>query len=179
MKMHKLHIGLIGCGTVGSGVVKLLTERKNFFRDKFGVELIIRKICDRDLRSRKIPRRYKNTFTRNFREVLSDPSVDVVVELIGGLHPAEEIMFGALKNNKHVVTANKELLAREGQKLFSEAIKRRRNIYFEAAVCAGIPLISSITEGLAGNRFNGLYGIINGTCNFILSEMANDRCSFA
>ena len=179
MKMHKLHIGLIGCGTVGSGVVKLLTERKNFFRDKFGVELIIRKICDRDLRSRKIPRRYKNTFTRNFREVLSDPSVDVVVELIGGLHPAKEIMFGALKNNKHVVTANKELLAHEGKELFREAKRRNREIYFEASVGAGMPIINSITQGLAGNRFNGLYGIINGTSNFILSEMTKNQCTFA
>ena len=177
--MKKLNLGLIGYGVVGSGVVKILNERKNFIKKKFNAELNIKTICDRSIHKKKVPGSRKILLTTSYRKVIEDKDIDVVIELIGGLDPAEQIMFGALKNGKHVVTANKELLAHKGKELFSEAIKRRRNIYFEAAVCAGIPLISSITEGLAGNRFNGLYGIINGTCNFILSEMANDRCSFA
>ncbi len=176
--MNKLYVGLIGYGIVGSGVVKLLKERKNFIARKFDTEFIVKKICDRSIHEKKIGSVNKASLTTDFRDVVNDKDINIVIELIGGMNPAEEIMLSALKNGKHVITANKELLARKGKQLFEEAKKRHRDIYFEASVGAGIPIINSITEGLAGNKFNGVYGIINGTSNFILSEMTKNNCTF-
>lgn len=177
--MNKLNVGLIGFGVVGSGVVKFLTERKKFIARKFDTEFVIKKICDRNIRAINRTGLSKSTvFTTDYNNVINDSEIDVVVELIGGLKPAEEIMMTSLRNGKHVVTANKELLAHKGKELFTEAKKRHRDIYFEASVGAGIPIIKSIAEGLAGNKFNGVYGIINGTSNFILSEMTKNECTF-
>ncbi len=176
--MAKLNIGLIGYGVVGSGVIKLLTERKNFIKQKFNTEFVFKKVCDRSIRYKRIPGLKRNILTTNYRDVINDPEIDVVIELIGGMNPAKEIILSALKSGKHVVTANKEVLAHYGKELFKEALKRNRDIYFEASVGAGIPIIKSITEGLAGNKFSGLYGIINGTSNFILSEMTKTGCTF-
>ncbi|MFA5060296.1 MAG: homoserine dehydrogenase [Candidatus Omnitrophota bacterium] len=177
--MNKLNVGLIGFGVVGSGVVKFLTERKKFIARKFDTEFVIKKICDRNIRAINRTGLSKSTvFTTDYNNVINDSEIDVVVELIGGLKPAEEIMMTSLRNGKHVVTANKELLAHKGKELFTEGKERHRDIYFEASVGAGIPIIKSIAEGLAGNKFNGVYGIINGTSNFILSEMTKNECTF-
>lgn len=177
--MAKLNVGLIGYGVVGSGVVKLLQMRKNFIKRKFNTEFVFKKVCDRTIHGKQASGLKKSVFTTNYKDVINDPEIDVIVELIGGMNPAEEIILGALKNGKHVVTANKELLAQKGKQLFFEALRRNRDLYFEASVGAGIPIIKSITEGLAGNKFNGVYGIINGTCNFILTEMTKTDCTFA
>ncbi|HOW36331.1 MAG TPA: homoserine dehydrogenase [Candidatus Omnitrophota bacterium] len=176
--MNRLNVGLIGFGTVGSGVIKFLHERRNYIKNKFNTEFSVKKVCDLYIKEQKSPLLRGIARTTNFHDVINDPEIDVVIELIGGMHPAYEIVLGALKNKKHVITANKELLANEGKKLFRAALRNNRDIYFETSVGAGIPLIKSITEGLAGNKFNGLYGIINGTSNFILSEMAKSNCSF-
>ena len=176
--MIKINLGLIGYGVVGSGVVRLLSERKNFIKQKFNIEFTFKKICDRNIRQKKTLGIKKSVLTTNYRDVITDKDIDVVIELIGGMNPAEDIILGALKNGKHVVTANKEVLAHRGKQLFKEALKRNRDIFFEASVGAGIPIIKSITEGLAGNKFSGLYGIINGTSNFILSEMTKTGCTF-
>lgn len=176
--MAKLNIGLIGYGVVGSGVIKFLSERRNFIRRKFNTEFIVKKVCDRDITNKKTTGLKKAILTTNFKDVIEDKEIDVVIELIGGKQPAEEIILGALKNGKHVITANKEVLANSGRKIFREALARNKEIYFEASVGAGIPIIKSITEGLAGNKFNGLYGIINGTSNFILTEMTKTACTF-
>ncbi len=177
--MAKLNIGIIGYGVVGSGVVKLLRERRNFIKRKFNTEFVIKRLCDRSIHDKKTPGLKKTILTTDYRDIINDPEIDAVVELIGGMDPAEKIAFGALKSGKHYVTANKELLASKGQALFREARQRNREIYFESTVGAGIPIINSINTGLAGNKFNGLYGIINGTSNFILSEMAKSDCTFA
>lgn len=176
--MKKLNLGLIGLGVVGSGVLRLLYERKKFIKKKFGVEFVIRKICDRSIHAKPNFGLSKDNLTTDYRKVISDKDIEVIIELIGGLHPAEEILRGALSNGKHVVTANKELLAQKGRELFVQAMRQNRDIYFEASVGAGIPIIKSIREGLAGNKFLGLYGIINGTSNFILTEMAKINCAF-
>ena len=176
--MAKLSVGLIGYGVVGSGVIKILSERKNFLKKKFNIEFDIKKVCDRSIRRKKTTGLRKAVLTTNYKDVINDPDIGVVIELIGGLQPAEEIILGALRNGKHVITANKEVLAHRGKILFREALRRNREILFEASVGAGIPIVKSISEGLAGNKFNGLYGIINGTSNFILSEMAREGCTF-
>lgn len=176
--MKKINVGLIGYGVVGSGVVRLLRERRDYIKRKFGVELIVKSICDRNINKKKSSILKNYHLTTDYQDIIHDPRIQIVVELIGGVSPADQIVRGALNNKKHVVTANKKLLALQGRELFKLARKQKRDIYFEASVGAGIPIIKSITEGLAGNKFNGLYGIINGTSNFILSEMAKTECSF-
>ena len=177
--MNKLNLGFVGYGNVGQGIIKLLKIRENFIRNKFNTEFNIKAIVDRSIHSKNTRGLTNTLLTTDINQVINDPQIDVIVELIGGMHPAHEITMNALKSGKHVVTANKELLARCGEELFQEAKKRNRSIYFESSVGAGVPIIKTITEGLAGNKFNRIYGIINGTCNFILSEMTKNNWTFS
>lgn len=173
-----MNIGLIGFGNVGSGVVKILREKKNFLAEKIGVEINIKKICDKDILSKRNVSIDKGLLTSKASEIIDDPQIDIVVELIGGINPAKEFISGALKSGKNVVTANKALLAQNGKELFALARDRGKNIYFEASVGAGIPIIKSLREGLVANRFNNIFGIVNGTSNFVLSEMSANNRSF-
>ncbi len=177
--MNRLNIGLIGYGTVGQGVIKMLRTRENFIRNKFNTEFTIKAICDRSIHQKNTRGLAKTNLTTNYLEVINDPEINVVIELVGGMHPSYEIIGGALRSGKHVVTANKELLAQKGEELFTEAKKKNKAIYFESSVGAGVPIIKMITEGLAGNKFNAIYGIINGTCNFILTEMTKNNWTFS
>ncbi len=177
--MNKLNIGLIGYGVVGQGVVKFLRNRENFLRNKFNTEFELKIICDRSIHKKSTRGLGKTMLTTNYEDVITRPDVDVVVELIGGISPAKEIAVGALNAGKHIITANKALLAQHGEELFRLAKAKDRNIYFESSVGAGTPIIKTITEGVAGNKFNGFYGIINGTCNYILTEMTKTHCTFS
>ncbi|MDP8212218.1 MAG: homoserine dehydrogenase, partial [Candidatus Zapsychrus exili] len=177
--MNKINIGLIGYGIVGSGVVKLLAKRKNYIKNRFKAEFVVSKICDIAISKRNTKGFKKTSLTTKFNDIVDDPKIDVVIELIGGLNPAKEIIVRALQNKKHVITANKALISSFGKELFQLAKKQNCHLYFESSVGAGIPIIKSITEGVVGNKFNGIYGIINGTCNFILSEMSKNRYTFA
>ena len=176
--MKKINVGLIGFGNVGSGVVRILKERKRLLLEKTGSEIVIKKICDKDLASRRGISVDKGLLTSDCGQILNDPQIDVVVELIGGIHPAKEFISQALKKGKHVVTANKALLAEEGKELFALARDCGKSIYFEASVGAGIPIIKSLREGLVANTFDSVYGIVNGTSNYVLSKMSQDNCSF-
>jgi homoserine dehydrogenase len=176
--MKKINLGLIGFGNVGSGVVKVLRDRKTFLADRLGLEINIKKICDKDIVSKRNVSVDKKILTKNVLEVINDPHIDIVVELMGGIHPAKEYITGALKKGKNIVTANKALLAQEGKELFAEAADRGKSIYFEASVAAGIPIIKSLREGLVANRFKSIFGILNGTSNFILSQMSHNNCAF-
>ncbi|MFC1674706.1 homoserine dehydrogenase [Candidatus Omnitrophota bacterium] len=176
--MKKINVGLIGLGNVGRGVVKILADKRRLLTDKIGMEINIKKICDKDLSARRGLPAGKCVFVKNPTQVLNDPQIDIVVELIGGIHPAKEYIGLALKNGKSVVTANKALLSREGKELFKLAEERGKNIYFESSVGAGIPIIKSLREGLVANRFNSIFGIVNGTSNFMLSQMSNRNCAF-
>jgi len=176
--MGKVNLGLIGFGHVGSGVVKILREKKSFLTEKIGIEINIKKICDKDIHSRRLVTIDKPLLTKDAYEIINDPHIDIVVELIGGIHPAKEYIFDALKKGKNVVTANKALLAQQGHELFVQAMDRGKNIYFEASVGAGIPIIKMLREGLVANRFNSIFGILNGTSNFILSEMSSNNRTF-
>lgn len=177
--MKSINLGLIGLGTVGSGVVKILREKRAFLAEKIGLQINIKKICDKDLVSKRGVSLEKGILTRDAYEVIDDPQIDILVELIGGIHPAQEYIGAALNKGKNIVTANKALLAQEGQSLFTLSRDRGKSIYFEASVGAGIPIIKSLREGLVANKFNSIFGILNGTSNFILSRMSSDGCSFA
>ncbi len=178
-KINDINIGIIGYGVVGSGVVKILKSRRKALRERFKKDFVIKTICDRSI-NKKLPQGLESTLlTTDINAVLNDPEIHVVVELIGGMNPAKEIVLRSLRQGQHVVTANKELIANCGQELFKEANAHNRTIFYESSVMAGIPIIRMLTEGLAGNKFNGLFGIINGTSNYILSEMAKSHISFA
>ncbi len=177
--MNKINIGLVGYGIVGSGVVKFLSKRKSYIKNKFHTEFVIRTLCDLRLPKKNTRGLSKTRLTKKIQDVLDDPKIDIVIELIGGLHPAKEIVVKALKRGKHVITANKALIASSGKELFRLAKKQKRHLYFESSVGAGTPIIKSITEGVVGNKFSSIYGIINGTCNYILSEMTQKNYSFA
>ena len=176
--MHRIQVGLIGYGTVGSGVIQFLNRRKNFIKNRFHTEFVLKTLCDRSLQNKNTTGLEKTYLTSNFQEVLDDPKIDVVIELIGGMDIAKKIVAGALKRGKHVITANKELIANNGKELFQLAKKYKAQLYFESSVGAGIPIIKTITEGIVGNKFSSLYGIINGTCNFILTEMTQHNRTF-
>lgn len=176
--MKRINIGLVGFGNIGSGVVKILRDRKALLCEKTGLDINIKKICDQDITSRRNVSAPKDILTRDVKDIINDPQIDILVELIGGIHPAKEFILEALKKGKNVVTANKALLASSGQELFTEAHDRGKSIYFEASVGAGIPIIKSLREGLVANRFDSIYGILNGTSNYILSSMSKNNCSF-
>jgi len=169
--MDKVNVGLIGLGTVGSGVAKMLLSRRQFLARRAGIPLSLRRVCVRHSRRTRVgvdPR----LIIGSPREILQDPEIQIVVELMGGIHPAKEIVLQAIAAGKSVVTANKALLAHHGEELFKAAARKGVDLYFEASVAAGIPIIKSLREALIGNDVEVLYGILNGTTNFILTEMA-------
>jgi len=176
--MRIVKIGLMGWGTVGCGVVRALRENAGVIRDRLGAELELAKVADLDLETERPEPVARELLTRRAEDVLEDPDIDIVVELIGGLEPAGSFILKALENGKHVVTANKALLAHRGNELFRKALEQGRSIRFEAAVAGGIPLIKSLREGLAGNRIDTLFGILNGTANYILTRMTEAGLSF-
>jgi homoserine dehydrogenase len=176
--MKKVNIGLIGFGTVGSGVYSLLEKNSALIKDRSGIDINIKCICD--IRADELKRKIKNTqITKNWKEIINDPDIDTIVELIGGLEPAKSIVIEALRKGKNVVTANKKLLAEEGDAIFELQKNSKGNLYFEASVCGGIPCIQALRDGLVGNRVDLIMGILNGTTNFILTRMEDDRLSFA
>jgi len=177
--MKKINIGIIGFGNVGSGVVKILQQRKTLLAQKIAIEITVKKICDKDIARKREVKVDRPLLTANADEIINDPQIDIIVEVMGGINPAKEYILSALKKGKHVVTANKALLAEHGRELFAEAAERGKNIYFEASVGAGIPIIKSIKEGLVANKFNSIFGIVNGTSNFVLTQMSKENCSFA
>ena len=176
--MERIDIGLVGFGTVGSGVVKVLKSRASLLKKKLGAKINLKKICDVNLRRKRIVQVNSSLLTRDVKQILDDPQIKIVVELIGGIHPAKEIIIQALKNKKHVVTANKALLAECAEEIFKVAKKNLCRVYFEAAVAGGIPIVKSLRESLISNRLEKIYGIVNGTSNYVLSQMAQENWDF-
>ena len=178
MSARKINIGLIGFGNVGAGMIKILRDKKAMLREKTGMEIVLKKVCDKDVSSKRGVSLDKSLLTANVSDILDDPQIDIVVELIGGINPAREFVTEALKKGKNVVTANKALLAHHGTDIFALAQDRGKSVYFEASVGAGIPIIKSLREGLVANNFAGVFGIVNGTTNFVLSRMSAENCGF-
>jgi homoserine dehydrogenase len=175
---NKINIGLIGFGTIGSGVAKCLIERRGMLLKRSGIDFNLSLVCDKDLSFKRDVNIPKSKLTKDINRVINDPDIDIVVELVGGIHPAKEIVLRALSKGKHVVTANKLLLAAEGKEIFQKARDLNREIYFEASVAGGVPIIKTIREGMVGNRFSSVFGILNGTSNYILSSMSDGGVSF-
>jgi homoserine dehydrogenase len=176
--MKKINVGLIGFGKIGTGVVKALRSKRDFLKEKSGVDVNIVRICDKDIRSKRPVAVNKSILTRSIGKVLYDPKIHIVVELMGGVRPAKDIIMEALRNGKHVVTANKALLAEAGREIFNLANDLSLNVAFEASVGGGIPIIKSLKDSFIANRFDLVYGIVNGTSNFILTNMAEGPVSF-
>jgi len=176
--MQQVNLGMIGGGTVGSGVFHAWQKNGGLMAARLGVKLVFRKIA---VKAFDEPRPYpipRSLMTTDWQEVVNDPQIQVVIELVGGTGIARTMILAALKLGKPVITANKALLSAHGEELFAAAKKHGANLYYEASVCGGIPIIKSLREGFVGNRINALYGIVNGTCNYILTRMKLEGADF-
>lgn len=171
-------VGLIGFGTVGTGVVNILQKNADIIARRVGRPIVLAKIADLDVTTDRGVTVSPEILTTNVKDILDDPQIDIVVELIGGHEPAKRFILHALSSKKGVVTANKALLADHGEEVFEAAFKAQVDLGFEASVGGGIPIIRSLTEGLAGNHLTSIMGIMNGTSNYILSRMTQEGRDF-
>ncbi|EMJ97598.1 homoserine dehydrogenase [Leptospira alstonii] len=179
--MERIRIGLIGAGTVGSGVIEILKKESTKYREKFGIELILSSVCTRT--PEKIRKELQSfpscKLESDYQKIVTDPEIDMILELVGGTDVAYSIVKDALKNGKTVITANKALLSQKGDELFSLAREHNLEIGMEASVAGAIPVIRSIKSGLGSDSFLSLYGILNGTTNFILSKMELEHLDYS
>jgi homoserine dehydrogenase len=171
MSKDSVGVGLVGLGTIGTGVVKVLTGNADVIEQRLGFPLRLVRIADLDTESDRGVDLTGVRFDDDTQGLLADPAVDIVIELVGGYDFARSLTLDAISGGKHVVTANKALLAVHGQEIFEAAEERGVDVAFEAAVAGGIPILRALREGLAANRIESIYGILNGTTNFVLSEM--------
>jgi homoserine dehydrogenase len=176
--MEPLGIAMIGCGTVGGGVAKLLAEHDDRLSARAGKKLVLKRVAVRDTAKAR-PHVSPGNITTDIQKAINDPAVSVVVELIGGIATARQCILSALAAGKHVVTANKHLLAEHGKEIFDAARKYERVVGFEASVAGGIPIVANILQALSANQITAIQGILNGTSNFILTSMAEHSQSYA
>jgi homoserine dehydrogenase len=177
--MQPVYLGLIGCGTVGTGVARLLIEDLQMIQQRTGMPLVLKYVADLDAgrdRGISFP---PGVFIDDARRIIDDPQVDIVIEMIGGLSMAKELILAAIEKGKHVVTANKALLATCGNELFRTAAAARIDLAYEASVGGCMPIIKTLREALAGNRIQAMVGILNGTCNYILSKITEEGLDFS
>lgn len=176
--MQEIKVGLIGFGTVGAGVVKILQKNSRLIEKRMGAKIILKRIADIDTKTDRGVKLKSGILTTRVDDVIKDPEIDIVMELIGGIEPAKTFILKAIRNKKHIITANKALLALHGDEIFSAAHRFGVDVNFEASVGGGIPLIRSIKEGLVANRIHSIFGILNGTSNYILSKMTDEGRNF-
>lgn len=176
---EKLIVGMAGFGTVGSSVYQVLKRNAALIHTRAGKQIEIKRVVCRKT-DKVILQTQGNVIASNdLNSIIDDPSISVVIEVMGGIEPAKTFILNVLKNGKDVITANKALLATHGDEIFTEARKQNRSVFFEASVAGGIPVIKALREGLAGNQISEISGILNGTCNYILSAMHKTPLSFA
>src|SRR5574337_2185469 len=174
----RVGVGIVGFGTVGTGVAKVLLNNGALISRRLGVPIELVRVADLDVAKDRGVTLAPGVLTTEVDRVLTDPDIDIVVELIGGYETAKRLILDAIAAGKHVVTANKALLALHGEEIFEAATRNGVDLGFEASVGGGIPVIRALTEGLAANRIESIYGIINGTSNYILSRMTHDGGKF-
>lgn len=177
--MNSIKVGLLGFGTIGAGVVKVFQNNGELLARRLGGPLELVRIADLDITSPRPVTVDPSLLTTDAASIIDDPSIDVVIELIGGYEPARSFVLRAIAGGKHVVTANKALLAQHGEEIFRAAELAGVEVLFEAAVGGGIPVISAIKENLCANRFQSVFGILNGTCNYILTKMTDEGEGFS
>lgn len=177
-KMKQIGVGILGFGTVGAGVADGLLKHRDVMAKRLGVDIVLRKIADLDITTDRGIQVPDGVLTTDAKGVLADPEIDIIVETIGGTGIAKTFVLEALNGGKCVVTANKKLLAEHGREIFETAAKNDVDIYFGASVGGGIPIIRVLREGLAGNEIESIHGILNGTCNYILTRMENEGLPF-
>jgi homoserine dehydrogenase len=175
---ESIKIGIAGAGTVGGGVIKMLAKEIGFFRNKLQLPLELKKIATLEPQRLKDFPVGKAEIVNDGLEIATDPEIDIVIELIGGTKIAKQVVLTAIENGKHVITANKKLIAEHGPEIFEAADKKNVSVYFEAAVGGGMPTIKTARESLIGNNTMSFYGIINGTCNYILTKMTEEGSDF-
>ncbi|MBE2900169.1 homoserine dehydrogenase [Methanothermobacter thermautotrophicus] len=173
-----MNIGLIGFGTIGAGVVEIFNTNHDIIRKKTGMDLRLRRVVDLDIESDRGVEIDPGILSTDADDILEDPEIDIVIELIGGYEPALSFILKAIENGKHVVTANKALLARHWDEIMGAAREKGVRVAFEASVGGGIPVLRALNESLAANRIESIYGIINGTANYILTRMASEGMEF-
>ena len=176
--MITLRVGLIGLGTIGTGVAQLLLEHRDLLAQRLGKDIHLVRICDLDITRDRGVDLSSVDLTTDASRITEAADIDLVIELMGGLEPARSFVMTALAHGKHVVTANKALIAKHGEELFPLAAENGLQIGFEAAVGGGIPCMKALREGLAANAIESIYGILNGTCNYILTKMETDGMGF-
>ena len=177
--MEPLNIALIGCGTVGGGVAKLLLEQPERLAARAGRPLVLRRVMVRDLDKPRAVRLPRELLTTDLQQVVRDPNIQVAVELVGGVDWARRAVLSLLEAGKDVVTANKALLAQHGAEVFDAARRHGRAVAFEASVAGGVPIIAALAQSLAANQIIALQGILNGTSNFILTAMTEGGRSYS
>ena len=176
--MKDINIGLLGFGTVGSGVARILLDSKDLITSRVGATLTLKRVADIDITTDRGIRFAEDVLTTDARDVINDPDIDIVVEMIGGETIAKELILAAIENGKQIVTANKALLAAHGNAIFRAASQRGIDLAFEASVGGCMPIIKTIRESLVGNHIRTMTGILNGTCNYILSKITEDGSPF-
>ena len=176
--MKEIQVGLLGCGTVGTGVVKLLIENSSVITQRLGAVLNLKRVADIDIETDRGIRFPEGVLTTDAHAVVNDPEIDIIVEMIGGEGIARELILKAIENGKQVITANKALLASQGNTLFQAAAERGVDLAFEAAVGGCMPIIKSLRESLVANKIHSMTGILNGTCNYILTKITDERMPF-
>ena len=168
-----INVGIIGFGTVGTGTARILIENAEIIKRRLGAPVALRMISDLDVKRDRGINLGEVKLTSDVKDIINNPGIDIVVELIGGYKPAKEFILDAIKNKKHVVTANKALLAVHGEEIYSAAEKAGVTVGYEASVAGGIPILAAVRSGLAANNIKSIYGIVNGTCNYILTLMTS------
>ncbi|MDL4841935.1 homoserine dehydrogenase [Aquibacillus rhizosphaerae] len=176
--MKEINIGLCGLGTVGTGVVKILKNHQDEIMYKLGSQIAIKKVLVHDIHKQRDVVVDQEWLTNDPEELVSNPDIDVIVEVMGGIEDTNLLMEQALRNNKHIVTANKDLMAVHGQKLLRLAKANNCDIYYDASVAGGIPILRTLSDGLASDRIQKIMGIVNGTTNYILTKMTDDKLAF-
>ena len=176
--MEQINIGLLGCGTVGTGVARLLLEKNDIIRSRVGVPMILKRVADIDTTTDRGICFEPGVMTADANEVIADPQIDIIVEMIGGDTIAKDLILAAIDSGKHIVTANKALLASHGNTILRAAAEKGVDLAFEASVGGCMPIIKTIRESLVSNNIRSMTGILNGTCNYILSKITDDGSAF-
>lgn len=176
---NTVNVGILGYGNIGMGTAQILIENKAVIDARTGRNIVLKKIADLDIERIRPYQVSRNLLTTDASSVINDPEIDVVVEVIGGIEPARTFILQSIQNGKHVVTSNKAVIAKHGRELFAAAQAKGVDVYIEGAVGGGIPVIKAIKNGLAANNIQEIYGIVNGTTNYILTRMADEGADFS